>query len=194
VANRGVEQRDIFLDDRDRRTFVRMLAEAVPRFRWCLHAFVLMTRWSSYRTTAGLAKGPPWLTTAAILDRFDPRRGRKGAGSSLLREIVSVDCCGTHVRWVAKWQEEWSASSRVRSSYPQRFIGDARKQWIAIQLRSHRRIRSEMEPVLLRSRRAAAICLSPLIRWRRFVCHRLSVAPSAVVRRAADLLDGSETE
>jgi hypothetical protein len=32
VTNCGVEQRDIFLDDRDRRTFVRMLAEAVPPF------------------------------------------------------------------------------------------------------------------------------------------------------------------
>src|SRR5258708_24927730 len=42
VTNRGVEQRDIFLDDRDRRTFVRILAEAVPRFRWWVHAFVLV--------------------------------------------------------------------------------------------------------------------------------------------------------
>jgi hypothetical protein len=29
VINRGVEQRDIFLDDRDRRTFLRMLAVQV---------------------------------------------------------------------------------------------------------------------------------------------------------------------
>src|SRR5258708_23515890 len=47
VTNRGVEQRDIVLGDRDRRTFVRMLADAVPRFRWCVHAFVLMTTHSS---------------------------------------------------------------------------------------------------------------------------------------------------
>jgi REP element-mobilizing transposase RayT len=41
--NRGVERRDIFLDNRDRRTFVRLLAEVVPRYRWRLYAFVLMT-------------------------------------------------------------------------------------------------------------------------------------------------------
>ena len=165
VTNRGVEQRDIFLDDRDRRTFVRILAEAVPRFRWCVHAFVLMTNhfhllietgnptlsrgmqkvegdyaeyfnwryrrvghlfqgrfkghlvdseryllevaryivlnpvrakmvaeagdwpWSSYRTTSGLAKGPAWLTTAAILHRFDPKDSK--SAMTLYREFVN---------------------------------------------------------------------------------------------------------
>lgn len=43
VTNRGVEQRDIFLDDHDRRVFLDLLGEVVPRFRWVMHAYVLMT-------------------------------------------------------------------------------------------------------------------------------------------------------
>ena len=42
IHSRGVERRDIFLDDADRRTFLKTLADAVPRFRWRLHAYVLM--------------------------------------------------------------------------------------------------------------------------------------------------------
>jgi putative transposase len=43
VTNRGVEKRQIFLDARDGRTFLRFLADAIPRFRWRLHAYVLMS-------------------------------------------------------------------------------------------------------------------------------------------------------
>jgi putative transposase len=43
VTNRGVEKRQIFLDARDGRTFLRSLADAIPRFRWRLHAYVLMS-------------------------------------------------------------------------------------------------------------------------------------------------------
>jgi REP element-mobilizing transposase RayT len=42
VHNRGVERRDIFLDDRDRIAFLEFLAEAIEHFRWRLHAYVLM--------------------------------------------------------------------------------------------------------------------------------------------------------
>jgi putative transposase len=42
VTNRGVEQRAIFLDNNDRYRFLEILAEAVPRFRWRLYAWVLM--------------------------------------------------------------------------------------------------------------------------------------------------------
>lgn len=43
VVNRGVERRTIFIDDRDRETFLELLAEVVARYRWRVHAFVLMT-------------------------------------------------------------------------------------------------------------------------------------------------------
>jgi putative transposase len=149
ITSRGVERRDIFLDDRDRRRFLSLIAQVIPHFHWRLHAYVLMTNhyhllvetidatlsrgmhkiggdyatwfnarhrrvghlfqarfkahlidseeyllqvaryivrnpvrarlvpsatawpWSSARATAGLAAAPQWLTTAAILERFD---------------------------------------------------------------------------------------------------------------------------
>lgn len=43
VTSRGNERRDIFRDDQDRRLFLRLLARAVARHRWRLHAFVPMT-------------------------------------------------------------------------------------------------------------------------------------------------------
>jgi putative transposase len=43
LTNRGVEQRDIVQDDLDRRQFVELLAHVVTRYRWILHAWVLMT-------------------------------------------------------------------------------------------------------------------------------------------------------
>jgi len=43
IHSRGVERRDIFLDDTDRHAFLNTLADAVVRFRWRLHAYVLMS-------------------------------------------------------------------------------------------------------------------------------------------------------
>lgn len=42
VTSRGVEQRDIYLDRRDRRVRLRLIRDTVDRFNWRLHAFVLM--------------------------------------------------------------------------------------------------------------------------------------------------------
>jgi putative transposase len=42
VTSRGNERRSIFRDDDDRRLFQRLLAAGVRRFRWRLHAYVLM--------------------------------------------------------------------------------------------------------------------------------------------------------
>ena len=42
VFNRGVEQREIFLDDADRRSFVSLLGLSARRFRWALDAYTLM--------------------------------------------------------------------------------------------------------------------------------------------------------
>src|ERR1044071_3594240 len=42
VLSRGVDREDIFLNDKDRRRFLHLLAVAIPHFRWRLHAYVLM--------------------------------------------------------------------------------------------------------------------------------------------------------
>lgn len=42
VTSRGNERRRIFRDDRDRRVFVSVLADAIGRYGWRLHAYVLM--------------------------------------------------------------------------------------------------------------------------------------------------------
>jgi REP element-mobilizing transposase RayT len=43
VHNRGVEQRDIVLEDDDRRLWLDLLAAAIGEVRWIAHAYVLMT-------------------------------------------------------------------------------------------------------------------------------------------------------
>jgi len=43
VTNRGVEQRDIYLDDIDRRSFLSLLRLSTRRFRWSVDAYTLMT-------------------------------------------------------------------------------------------------------------------------------------------------------
>ena len=42
VTGRGLERRRIFLDDRDRRHWLELLEEAVPRWRLRVYAYVLM--------------------------------------------------------------------------------------------------------------------------------------------------------
>jgi putative transposase len=41
--NRGVEQRNIFLDDDDRQRFLDLLIGAINEYAWLLHAWVEMT-------------------------------------------------------------------------------------------------------------------------------------------------------
>lgn len=43
VTNRGVEQRDIYLNDQDRLRFLRLLQKAIEDYRWQLFAYVLMS-------------------------------------------------------------------------------------------------------------------------------------------------------
>jgi REP element-mobilizing transposase RayT len=43
VTNRGVEQRNIYLDDLDRRHFLRLLQQAIAEYRWQLLAWVLLS-------------------------------------------------------------------------------------------------------------------------------------------------------
>jgi REP element-mobilizing transposase RayT len=43
VVTRGVERRDVYLDDDDRRFFLALFGAAVSRGDWTVHAFCLMT-------------------------------------------------------------------------------------------------------------------------------------------------------
>lgn len=43
ITNRGVEQRDIYLDEEDRATFLDLFAGAICRYRWRVHQYCLMT-------------------------------------------------------------------------------------------------------------------------------------------------------
>ena len=43
VYNRGVEKRDIFVDDIDRRFFLDLLGDVATRFRWNIHSYTEMT-------------------------------------------------------------------------------------------------------------------------------------------------------
>ncbi len=175
MTNRGVEQRDIFLSDHDRRTFLDLVAVAIPHFHWRLHTYVLMGnhfhllietieptlsrgmkkiagdyaeafnlrhrrvghlfqgrfkahlidsetylltvaryialnpvrakmvanagewRWSSHRATAGLAPVPSWLSTAAILDRFDPLNHERARLA--YRQFVGDSAAGAKRPW-----------------------------------------------------------------------------------------------
>lgn len=42
VTSRGNERKEIFRDDADRERFLAVLKRGVERFRWSLHAYVLM--------------------------------------------------------------------------------------------------------------------------------------------------------
>ena len=64
VMHRGIERRRIFLDDRDRAHFLELLAEMPPRFRFVIHAFVLMgNHYHAIVQTpdANLSQGMHWL-------------------------------------------------------------------------------------------------------------------------------------
>jgi putative transposase len=43
ITSKGVERREIVVDDRDRRTFVELLARVVLERQWILHSWVMMT-------------------------------------------------------------------------------------------------------------------------------------------------------
>lgn len=80
VVSRGVEHSDVFLDERDRLSFLGLLAEVTVRFRWKVHALCLMTTHyhlvvEAARTdlSAGLHR-----LNGRYAQRFNTRRGRWG--------------------------------------------------------------------------------------------------------------------
>lgn len=81
VTSRGNEQRDIFRDDQDRLTFLRLLGEAATRFGWSVTAYVLMTNHFHLvvqtRAAANLSKGMHWFNTSYAV-AFNRRHKRVG--------------------------------------------------------------------------------------------------------------------
>jgi REP element-mobilizing transposase RayT len=80
VSGRGVERRAIFRDDRDRRRWLALIAEAVPMFRWLVHGYVLMD--NHYHLIlqiqeTNLSRGMQWFQTSYSM-AFNRRHGRVG--------------------------------------------------------------------------------------------------------------------
>lgn len=80
VTARGNEKRPTFLDDRDRRQFLELLAESVRRFDWILNAYVLMSNHFHLLlelTTESLSDGMKWLN-GEYAQRFNAAHSRVG--------------------------------------------------------------------------------------------------------------------
>src|SRR5436190_398186 len=78
--NRGVERRDIYLDDRDRSAFVELLASTVETYHWRVHAYVLMTNHFHLLAETPeptLSRGMQFLT-GEYADHFNHAHGRSG--------------------------------------------------------------------------------------------------------------------
>ena len=95
VTARGVEQRPIFADEDDRRTFLALLADAIPRYRWRCYAFCLMG--NHYHvvveaTRADLSAGFQWLN-GRYGRLFNDRHRRSGHlfGSRFASWVVAED-------------------------------------------------------------------------------------------------------
>jgi REP element-mobilizing transposase RayT len=80
VTSRGNERRPIFRNDRDRRTFLRLLGETAARFGWSVTAYVLMTNHFHLviqTPQPNLSRGMQWLngTYAGWFNRVHKRCG-----------------------------------------------------------------------------------------------------------------------
>lgn len=80
VTARGVAGASVYVDDEDRRTFLRVLAGTVEQYAWRCHAFCLMT--THYHlvvdsTRASLSAGCQRLN-GLYGQRFNKRHGRAG--------------------------------------------------------------------------------------------------------------------
>lgn len=80
VTSRGNERREVFLDDQDRREFLRLLGRSVELFGWKLYAWVLMS--NHYHLFVGtpeatLSRGMRQLN-GDFAQHFNRRHGRDG--------------------------------------------------------------------------------------------------------------------
>ena len=80
VTSRGNERRAIFRSDVDRRMFLRLVGDAVARFRWSVTAYVLMTNHFHLVVQTpepNLSRGMHWLMTS-YAGWFNRRHKRSG--------------------------------------------------------------------------------------------------------------------
>ena len=80
ITSRGNEQRPIFLDDEDRLAFLALLARAIVRHDWILHAYVLMTNHFHLvleTPQCTLSRGMHWLNTCYV-QYFNRKYKRSG--------------------------------------------------------------------------------------------------------------------
>jgi putative transposase len=80
VTQRGNCRQDIFLDDDDRRFFLKLLGKCVDRFAWILTTYVLMSNhfhFVTQLTCASLSRGMQWLDSE-YPRYFNRRYGRVG--------------------------------------------------------------------------------------------------------------------
>jgi putative transposase len=93
VTSRGNEKRDIFLDDKDRRLFLSLLATAIERFKWIVTAYVLMSNHFHLLlelTVESLSPGMRWLnsTYAQGFNKRHDRVEKDGYWMTLLRYVI----------------------------------------------------------------------------------------------------------
>ncbi len=80
VMSRGLERRELFMDDRDRCHFVELLGECVGRHGVRLHAYALMSNHYHLLVQtphANLSRAAQWLNVAYVV-WFNRRHGRVG--------------------------------------------------------------------------------------------------------------------
>lgn len=107
VTTRGVEGRLIFLDDDDRRAFVRLLRMVVVRYGWNVHAYCLMGTHVHLvvETEQPLLSRGMHRLLFCYAQRFNERYGRKGHlfGGRFAARVIRgarylVSACA-YVRW-----------------------------------------------------------------------------------------------
>jgi putative transposase len=107
VTARGVEGRRIFLDDHDRRAFLRLLRLVARRHRWRVHAYCLMDNHVHLvvETRPRLLSDGMHRLLFRHAQRFNERYGRKGhlfgsrfAARVIRRASYLVNACA-YVRW-----------------------------------------------------------------------------------------------
>jgi len=80
LSGRGIDRRRIYDDDRDRRRWLELLAEAVSRHRWIVHGYAMMA--NHYHliveiTEPNLSRSMQWLQTSYSMG-YNRRHGRVG--------------------------------------------------------------------------------------------------------------------
>jgi putative transposase len=107
VTSRGVDGCPIFRDDEDRRSFLRVFADTVTRFRWRCHAFCLMgthyhlvVETTRSRLSAGVHR-----LNGLHAQRFNRRHGRRGHlfGDRFAAWLVETD---EHLRAACRYTVE----------------------------------------------------------------------------------------